>query len=784
VRSSFRRRSGWGSRERIGALLAIVVVAAGASGQGTGPVVPGLSAHHPLDEAAVGRLLARELRCAACHEAPSSFAPAPPGPDLDEVGDRVRPGFLRRFLSAPQVTQPGTKMPDVLGALSEAERADVVESLTHFLMARSGNGPAPASEARASSRNGEDLFHTVGCVACHGPRRPPETASETPGSAPGGVPLEHVAEKYTEASLAEFLFEPGRARPAGRMPDLGLSRDEAHDIARYLIGEAGEPEAFTPDPVRVEAGQRAFGERGCVACHALDGFVQNPRMPLVEVGEGCLAPRSARGVAYGLSEPQRAALQLALLGPTPPSTPALEIAETLTALNCIACHVRDDYGGVATALDPYFTTTEPSLGDDARIPPPLTLAGAKLDGDWMRAVILAGASVRPYLRTRMPRFSGGLVEALPERLRLADDGRVEPFPMPVLEGEQRRAALDAGRELMGSRGLSCIYCHDFNGIPSIVHRGLDLITTTTRLRPDWFARFLIAPGTYRPGVVMPESWPDGVATHRGILDGDTDAQVRAIWTYLFEGRTARLPEGLRPAPSILTVEGAPRLYRGRSSVAGFRGIAVGFPGGLSYAFDAQNGTLCALWRGEFVSVRWDGQGAGDFQPRARPVELARDVSLVRLPGATSPWPLAPVRTSEEVNPDPLYPRNHAFRFRGYSLGRDGVPTLAYASGAVEVAERSEPLPREAGRGDGAAATLRRTLTLSTPEPETLWLRVLTGDPEPVRECVFRVPGLLVSLPDLPIERRPPVDDHPGDLLLRLDLPAGETTVRIDYALLD
>ena len=82
-----------------------------------------------------------------------------------------------------------------------------------------------------------------------------------------------------------------------------------------------------------------------------------------------------------------------------------------------------------------------------------------------------------------------------------------------------------------------------------------------------------------------------------------------------------------------------KVYRGRSTVAGYRGIAVGFPGGINYAFNAQNGALTALWRGDFVNVGWRGQGSGNFNPATRPIQLAQDVAFLKeLPES---WPLRP-----------------------------------------------------------------------------------------------------------------------------------------------
>ena len=45
---------------------------------------------------------------------------------------------------------------------------------------------------------------------------------------------------------------------------------------------------------------------------------------------------------------------------------------TMTAFNCIACHARDDYGGVPADRNLLFTTSEKDLGEEARIPPPLS----------------------------------------------------------------------------------------------------------------------------------------------------------------------------------------------------------------------------------------------------------------------------------------------------------------------------------------------------------------------------------------------------------------------------
>ena len=108
------------------------------------------------------------------------------------------------------------------------------------------------------------------------------------------------------------------------------------------------------------------------------------------------------------------------------------------------------------------------------------------------------------------------------------------------------------------RGRPCVSCHAFNAKRGPSFQGLDLITSPERLRERWFRDFLIAPQSRLPGVVMPESWPGGVAVDDETLGGDTDAQIGAIWHFLTLGRSA--PRARTPAAAR-----APRRPAGSSA---------------------------------------------------------------------------------------------------------------------------------------------------------------------------------------------------------------------------
>ena len=279
----------------------------------------------------------------------------------------------------------------------------------------------------------------------------------------------------------------------------------------------------------------------------------------------------------------------------------------------------------------------------------------------------------------------------------------------------------AGHKLVGDKGLNCVACHLFDGKSAGGLQGLDLLASYDRLKPDWFVPFMLNPAKYRPGIVMPSYWGDGQSTDKETLDGNATAQLQAIWHYLSYGQGAPTPSGIGNPGTNLEVEDRPRVYRGRSRVAGYRGISVGFPEGIHYAFNAETGALSALWKGEFVSVGWGGQGAGNFNPRGRSVQLAQDLAFQPVSQKEKPWPALPKMTKENpVNPDPLYPKNLGYKFRGYSLDDQGIPTFSYEFGKLAIEDFSRP------RSLSEDHLLRRTLRITSPARDRLLFSCLGG----------------------------------------------------------
>jgi hypothetical protein len=396
----------------------------------------------------------------------------------------------------------------------------------------------------------------------------------------------------------------------------------------------------------------------------------------------------------------------------------------------------------------------------------------------MRRLLYDRERSRPYMITRMPHYGemalGDLV------LWLSEVDRLPASHLPEVDQETRKKFTEGGLQLLGDKGLNCIACHNYKGSESPGMKGIDLMSSYQRLTPEWFFAYMKNPGTYRPGIIMPSYWPEGKAVQTEILNGDTEQQLQALWYTFSLGRSARDPSGLKQSDMRLVVKDKAIIHRGRSRVAGYRGIAVGLPGGLNYAFHAQNGSLAAIWRGDFVTVNWKSQGAGDFHPIGPYATLPQDVSFLPQANAPASWPLLPVTTKEApVNPDPTYPRAHGYAFGGYTLDENDVPTFRYRSGEVMITDVIRPHPMVPSSAPSQA--LRRELIFSTEKETSLVFRVLTGPITALGAGIYQTKELQLRLSG-PAEIRPFAGrDGAQELLLPLALKKGSTTLTLDYA---
>ena len=700
-----------------------------------GPVVDASDthsiAHRELSAELKGLVLINKLNCAACHEfkAAESKLTANRAPDLKWSAKWLNPNHLAKFIADPHQTKPGTSMPHLLGHLSESLRTESVQAIVQYLVSIDGNQfqmQMDADRDKDAIRRGSEVFHTVGCVACHSPRN--DIAIEQPLE--DSIPLGDLTGKYDAKALAAFLENPHTVRPSGRMPNMQLTYREALDLSNFLLQSHnhGTGESSTPwktDTARAQKGKQLFADLRCVNCHT--GFTDTePGLPIQRTrleqmrleqtaperalvgpdsGRGCLSGSRGDWPDFHFVGDDIQCIQVALKNSTTELTNLQQIDMTLASFHCIACHRRDNLGGVTTVRSHHFQTANLNLGEQGRIPPTLTGVGAKLNAKWMRDVLVNHRSIRPYMKTRMPQYGEENISHLIELFQTTDQLSETEFATFNDQKDMRKLGL----EIAGNRGLNCVACHTYQYKPSDTMPAVDLTEMSERLKKDWFFQYLLAPQKFSPNTVMPSYWPNGKAIRPDIA-GDPKYQVEALWQYLIDGRQANAPPGVVKEPLEILVGDEARMLRRSYEGIGKRGIGVGYPGGVNLAYDAEQMRLAMIWKGKFVDPGgvWNGQGHG----------------MVRALGPTVIFPKGP-ELDDQKDPwvvDDGRPPTH--RFKGYILDEARRPTLRYTFGTVEVEDTfSEFTEVETGR-----VQLRRRIAMTAAEHrERLRFRIAAGN---------------------------------------------------------
>ncbi|MCA9137135.1 MAG: c-type cytochrome, partial [Planctomycetales bacterium] len=467
-----------------------------------------------IDKHIQGLSLLDHFGCINCHAthsdalAGANALPQKRGPILDGVTNRVDPAYIRRFIASPQTVKRGTSMPNVIGHLDDARRDEVAAAITAYLVSRSSQSfERQAIDSEAAGR-GQELFHTVGCVACHSPRDDQGRETMTQDS----VALGDVGAKHNLAGLTSFLEDPHSIRPEGRMPNMTLSHWEAQDLANYLM-QFGEPLSATSIEVNESTaalGKQLFEKFGCSQCHRADsGENPNVALPSNAVGNasgnashnrypslaeldpmrGCLSAQAGSWPRFQIDDSQIDAIRTAIGSLSEPLGDRQRVVLTMETLRCFACHRRDDLGGISDERDVFFHTTNENLGPQGRIPPSLTGVGGKLKQKWLRDVLVNGRSIRPYMNTRMPQFGLANVEPLMDLFPKLD-------PKPLVEyvdpGDLKETKT-IGTDLVGNQGLNCIACHTFAMQPAQTMPAVDLTEMAERLNKEWFIQYMYAP---------------------------------------------------------------------------------------------------------------------------------------------------------------------------------------------------------------------------------------------------------------------------------------------------
>lgn len=646
----------------------------------------------------------REHRCGNCHSNESrGVSEEELGPNLSGIIKRRPFETLKSFLRDPHSVIPGSAMPHIAWK-DETEIEQVLAFLEtnttpiYLPIPRSKDGDPQAS----SFERGKQLFQSIGCIACHGVN-PLETKTVQVAEVnppmeletevrPHSVtrPLAHVRKRYGHEELTSFLLNPDKSHPASKMPRFQLEVLEAADLAHYLLGSriALGSSAINQVQRRLEnsngellsaqakTGRRLFIERGCVQCHA--GLVeQTEELDVVSrfKSESEL-DWSKWNTAHGSNESSTridlAEDELRILSTPTSQSDNLQsnsrdrLSIEILSLNCLACHSRkfaDDLvvGGVPDDLYSHFRNERDiDLGDEGKLPPSLTLVGAKWKTEPLGRVVELGTKLRPHMFARMPGFGVAKGKRLSELFTEVDLAEIP-------DSTDLRKVLQSGDSAAGRVLLNtgCVQCHAFRGKQATGVLGIDLANCDERLREEWFQKHLLNPAAVRQRTRMPNFFQNGISASPDILGGDIDSQIAAMWTFLNDRTNKLLPEKIANDLELgfeIIPDNEPVILRTFMDVIGERAIAVGNPSKSHFAFDAERCGTRLFWKGRFIDAH--GTWYDRFAPPARPLssdsfELPKTSGLAIVNGAS------------------ILP-NSQKRFLGYRLDDSGNPEFEYS----------------------------------------------------------------------------------------------------------
>ena len=527
----------------------------------------------------LGRELFLEHRCAKCHvEKFTSPAPelAMDAPTFDGIGARRNYQWLAEWILDPKSTRASVHMPKLLHgpkAKEDAEAmADYLSSLTanpagratqikvvdikyivtdlddtnatqypaHFkaigeISKRSGVSAKPTAgdgnETPAdANQERKPIFERLHCISCH--NAPDKTELD-----PSKISLKHVAQKFGDGKLAEFLKGPEAHFAWIRMPNFKLADAEAKELVEFLLKNADkrEPPGAMDRKANASHGQELVQSAGCLNCHTatkLENKFSAPGLAkLAKEAKGCLAEKrdeKSKAPDFAFNAREREALlafaktDFASLSRHSP----LEFAARETRLlSCTACHGQID-------LIPTFE-----------------VLGGKLKPEWATEFIAGQpfkvrADIHPkgelWVAARMPAFKSRaklLAEAMAMQQGYA--------PKTKDEGPIDETAAKIGHKLVGmDGGLSCVNCHAANELPAVAvfeSEGINLGLASARLLKPYFFRWLRAPLAIDPGSKMPAYFEDGRSALTDFYEGDGEKQINALYQYILQGEKMAAP---------------------------------------------------------------------------------------------------------------------------------------------------------------------------------------------------------------------------------------------------
>jgi cytochrome c551/c552 len=248
------------------------------------------------------------------------------GPNLKDIKLKLHKEWVPVWLQDPQAFRPGTKMP------SFRLEADQIKAISAFIWQNALTGPTLSTQPQGDANHGQELFKTLGCLACHSINGSRIGLGDQKIGGTFAADLSRVGEKNNFDYVVRWVHNPrertvpycptekrdltpddyakhglpfvfdldhSKCPNDGReiqvqnmtvMPNFRMSDQDARDVATFLMQgkrDVQYPDAsFMDDASLKEQGKTLVRAYGCAACHEIAGMEDEQRIGTELTKEG------------------------------------------------------------------------------------------------------------------------------------------------------------------------------------------------------------------------------------------------------------------------------------------------------------------------------------------------------------------------------------------------------------------------------------------------------------------------------------------------------------------
>jgi len=502
-----------------------------------------------------GQDLIERYGCLGCHEGRIFGEEEKTGYALDNIGAKVKPEWIARFLKDPKAYSAETRMPNFrlsdqeIGQLQDYLKA-LGEKALDMYQGEIADSLQDLEEAR---RRGQELAKELACTTCHTieaiPKEDRLFAADNIGTE-----LSRVGSKVKKEVLRRILKDPNEFQPDIGMPTYRLMDEDITALTAFLqslqweVEPGGLPENQGSSPPIQSAegaevpeviltGRQLIQFRNCGGGHEGNGIIKGERGPswdgmgsksLIEfdfgekpysveysklawIKEKIMNPRGFRDTLkmpyFDLPEEDVEAIRTVLLGLTDREIPdAYKVADK--DLDKPSIYVPK-VGPVGSLLEDLKCLECHTIqGEGGNVGPILSDESNRAKRAWLEGFLKKPVEIRPMFAARMP-----YLKLSEEEISILADF----IEMTLVNNDQREGIIDEenvsessvtqGDELF-NRKYGCAACHVIQlGVGGLT--GPSMVGSQERLKGDWVYAYLKDPQT----IIQDAMMPNYVLTH-------------------------------------------------------------------------------------------------------------------------------------------------------------------------------------------------------------------------------------------------------------------------------